>query len=38
MTLAIEPMINIGTYEVLWVDDDWIVVTADGELSALFRI
>ena len=23
MTLAIEPMINIGTYEVDWLDDDW---------------
>ncbi len=37
MTLAIEPMINIGTYEVLWLDDDWTVVTADGELSAHYE-
>ena len=37
MTLAIEPMINIGTYEVLWMDDDWTVVTADGELSAHYE-
>lgn len=37
MTLAIEPMINIGTYEVEWLDDDWTVVTADGELSAHYE-
>ena len=33
MTLAIEPMINIGTHAVKWLDDDWTVVTADGSLS-----
>ena len=27
MTLAIEPMINIGGYAVNWLDDDWTVVT-----------
>ena len=37
MTLAIEPMINIGTWEVDWLDDDWTVVTADGELSAHYE-
>ena len=37
MTLAIEPMINIGTWEVEWMDDDWTVVTADGELSAHYE-
>ena len=37
MTLAIEPMINIGTWEVEWLDDDWTVVTADGELSAHYE-
>lgn len=37
MTLAIEPMINIGTYEVDWLDDDWTVVTADGSLSAHYE-
>lgn len=37
MTLAIEPMINIGTYEVRWLDDDWTVVTADGSLSAHYE-
>lgn len=37
MTLAIEPMINIGTYEVDWLEDDWTVVTADGSLSAHYE-
>ena len=30
MVLAIEPMINLGTPDVLLLDDDWTVVTADG--------
>ena len=37
MTLAIEPMINIGTYEVEWLSDHWTVVTADGALSAHYE-
>lgn len=37
MTLAIEPMINLGTYEVGWLDDDWTVVTADGLPSAHYE-
>lgn len=37
MMLAIEPMINIGTYEVKWMDDDWTVKTADGSLSAHYE-
>lgn len=37
MTLAIEPMINIGTGEVEWLDDDWTVVTADHKLSAHYE-
>ena len=37
MTLAIEPMINIGTYEVDWLDDDWTVVTEDGSLAAHYE-
>ncbi len=37
MTLAIEPMINIGTYEVDWLSDDWTVVTADESLSAHYE-
>ncbi len=34
MTLAIEPMINVGEYEVETLEDDWTVVTSDGSLSA----
>lgn len=34
MTLAVEPMINIGTWRVNVLDDKWAVVTADGKLSA----
>lgn len=30
MTLAIEPMITEGSYEVVWLDDDWTVMTEDG--------
>ena len=37
MTLAIEPMINAGTYRVSWLDDDWTVVTNDGKLSAHYE-
>ena len=37
MTLAIEPMINIGTWQVNWLDDDWTVVTRDGSLSAHYE-
>ena len=37
MTLAIEPMINIGTYEVDWLDDDWTVVTEDESLAAHYE-
>lgn len=37
MTLAIEPMINRGTWKVVWLEDDWTVVTADGELSAHYE-
>lgn len=34
MVLAIEPMINLGSGDVLLEDDDWTVITADGSLSA----
>ncbi len=34
LTLAIEPMINIGGYRVRTLQDNWTVVTADGSLSA----
>ncbi len=37
MTLAIEPMINMGRADVVWLDDDWTVVTDDGSLSAHYE-
>jgi methionyl aminopeptidase len=37
MTLAIEPMVNEGGYDVLILDDGWTAVTADGKLSAHFE-
>ena len=37
MTFAIEPMVNMGGWEVEWLDDDWTVVTADGSLSAHYE-
>ena len=37
MTLAIEPMINMGRADVEWEDDDWTVVTEDGSLSAHYE-
>ncbi len=37
MTLAIEPMINAGRFDVEWLNDDWTVVTQDGSLSAHYE-
>lgn len=37
MTLAIEPMINMGTYEVHTLLNNWTVVTLDAKLSAHFE-
>ena len=37
MTIAIEPMVNIGGDETRQLDDGWTVVTADGSLSAHFE-
>lgn len=37
MTLAVEPMINLGTPEVAWMDDEWTVVTQDGAPSAHYE-
>lgn len=37
MTIAIEPMLNAGRYEVKVLDNDWTVVTRDGSLSAHFE-
>ena len=37
MTLAVEPMINLGTPDVAWMDDEWTVVTEDGAPSAHYE-
>lgn len=37
MVIAIEPMINMGTYEVKTMPDGWTVVTADSQPSAHFE-
>ncbi|MBI4848114.1 MAG: type I methionyl aminopeptidase [Nitrospirae bacterium] len=37
MTLAIEPMVNAGGWEVVILDDGWTAVTKDGCLSAHFE-
>jgi len=34
---AVEPMVNVGTYDTIELDDGWSVVTADGGLSAHFE-
>lgn len=37
MVIAIEPMVNVGTYEVKTLSDGWTTVTADGQPSAHFE-
>jgi methionyl aminopeptidase len=37
MTLAIEPMLNLGNKATRVLEDDWTVVTADGSWSAHFE-
>jgi methionyl aminopeptidase len=37
MTFTLEPMINLGGFEVRILDDEWTAVTADGTLSAQFE-
>ena len=37
MTFTIEPMINLGSYQVDLLDDEWTVVTRDRSLSAQFE-
>lgn len=37
MTLAIEPMVNLGRSDVEWLDDDWTVVAEDGLPSAHYE-
>ena len=37
MTIAVEPMVNVGTYDVRILKDGWTVVTQDGKLSAHYE-
>ena len=37
MALAIEPMVNVGSYKVKTLRDNWTVVTSDGSLSAHYE-
>lgn len=38
MTFTVEPMVNLGTYKVVFSEEDgWTVTTADGEMSAQFE-
>ena len=37
MVFAIEPMLNLGSDDVVMLDDDWTIVTEDGEDSAHFE-
>jgi methionyl aminopeptidase len=37
LVLAIEPMVNVGTFKTKTLNDGWTVVTADGALSAHFE-
>ena len=37
MTIAIEPMLNLGTREIYLLDDDWTIITQDGKPSAHFE-
>ena len=37
MTLAIEPMVNIGTHSIRILSNQWTVITADRSLSAHYE-
>ena len=37
MTIAIEPMVNVGSADIRTLEDKWTVVTEDGSLSAHFE-
>ena len=37
MTLAVEPMVNMGSYEILELEDGWTIVTKDGKLSSHYE-
>ncbi len=37
MTLAIEPMLNLGSAKIIMLDDEWTIETADGKMSAHYE-
>ena len=37
MTLAIEPMVNLGKEDVLQLNDGWTIITKDGSLSSHYE-
>jgi methionyl aminopeptidase len=37
MVFAIEPMVNVGSYDTYVLEDGWGVMTQDGQLSAHFE-
>lgn len=37
MVIAVEPMLNLGEDDVLMLDDDWTIITADSSPSAHFE-
>jgi methionyl aminopeptidase len=37
MTLALEPMVNVGTFKTVLARDGWAYCTADGKLSAHYE-
>jgi methionyl aminopeptidase len=37
MTIAVEPMVNLGTWEIRVLKDGWTVKTADGALAAHYE-
>lgn len=37
MTIAVEPMLNLGTAEVFMLDDDWTIITGDNKPSAHYE-
>jgi methionyl aminopeptidase len=37
MVFAIEPMVNVGTFDTFVLEDGWSVMTSDGKLSAHFE-
>lgn len=38
MAICVEPMVNVGEYDVAQLDDGWTIVTADGSLAAHFEV